>query len=117
MRRFILAGLVLVSAATVFDVPSADAQVSSSRNPWCLRDGPGGGRGKLGLQLSDLPAVRSHQFRGGRKLHPEPELSRRPSIEQSAPGQSGRRPSGRHLGLGRQSLVDCHVIARCFRLA
>jgi uncharacterized protein DUF3551 len=42
MRRFILTGLVLVSAVTVFEVPSADAQVSSGRNPWCLRDGPGG---------------------------------------------------------------------------
>jgi hypothetical protein len=39
MRRIILAGLTLVAAATVFEVPSAQAQVSTSRNPWCIRDG------------------------------------------------------------------------------
>ena len=33
MRRIILAGLALVAAATVFDIPTADAQVSSGRNP------------------------------------------------------------------------------------
>ena len=39
MRRIILAGLALVAAAAVFEVPSAQAQVSSPRNPWCIRDG------------------------------------------------------------------------------
>jgi hypothetical protein len=42
MRRFIVAGLALVAAATVFEVPSAQAQVSSGRNPWCIRDGVSG---------------------------------------------------------------------------
>ena len=42
MRRIILAGLALVAAATVFDIPAADAQVSSGRNPYCIRDGVGG---------------------------------------------------------------------------
>ena len=42
MRRIILAGLALVAAATVFDVPTADAQFSSPRNPWCIRDGVNG---------------------------------------------------------------------------
>lgn len=42
MRRTILAGLTLAVAATVFDVPSAEAQVSTSRNPWCIRDGEQG---------------------------------------------------------------------------
>jgi hypothetical protein len=42
MRRIILGGLALVAAATVFDIPVADAQVSSGRNPWCIRDGVGG---------------------------------------------------------------------------
>jgi Protein of unknown function (DUF3551) len=40
MKRAILAGLALTAAITVFDIPSAEAQVSSGRNPWCLRDGP-----------------------------------------------------------------------------
>ena len=39
MRRIILAGLAVVAAATVFDIPAAEAQVSSGRNPWCIRDG------------------------------------------------------------------------------
>ena len=42
MRRIVLAGLALVAAATVFDVPTADAQFSSPRNPWCIRDGVNG---------------------------------------------------------------------------
>ncbi len=42
MRRVILAGLALAAAAAVFDIPAAEAQVSSGRNPWCLRDGVGG---------------------------------------------------------------------------
>jgi Protein of unknown function (DUF3551) len=39
MRRIILAGLALAAAAAVLDIPAAEAQVSSSRNPWCMRDG------------------------------------------------------------------------------
>lgn len=39
MPRLILAGFALVAAITVFEIPSAQAQVSSGRNPWCLRDG------------------------------------------------------------------------------
>jgi len=42
MRRIILAGLALVAAATVFEAPCAYAQVSTSRNPWCIRDGVAG---------------------------------------------------------------------------
>ena len=45
MKQILLAGyvatLALAAAATV-QVPTADAQVSSGRNPWCLRDGPMG---------------------------------------------------------------------------
>lgn len=40
MKRIILAGLALAAATTFFHAPSAEAQVSSSKNPWCLRDGP-----------------------------------------------------------------------------
>lgn len=43
MKRILLAGtlagLALAVTATV-QIPTADAQVSSGRNPWCLRDGP-----------------------------------------------------------------------------
>lgn len=39
MRRIILGGLALVAAVTVFEVLTAEAQVSSGRNPWCIRDG------------------------------------------------------------------------------
>jgi len=42
MRRIILAGLALMTAVTVFDISAAQAQVSSPRNPWCIRDGVGG---------------------------------------------------------------------------
>jgi hypothetical protein len=42
MRRIILAGFAFVAAATVFDISVAQAQVSSGRNPWCIRDGVGG---------------------------------------------------------------------------
>jgi Protein of unknown function (DUF3551) len=40
MKRTILAGLALTVVTTFFHIPSAEAQVSSGRNPWCLRDGP-----------------------------------------------------------------------------
>ena len=39
MRSTILAGLMLVMAATVAGNSTAEAQVSSGRNPWCIRDG------------------------------------------------------------------------------
>ena len=42
MRITILAGLMLVVATTVVEIPTADAQVASPRNPWCIRDGIGG---------------------------------------------------------------------------
>jgi hypothetical protein len=42
MRRIVLAGLALVAAVTVLEIPAAEAQVSSPRNPWCIRDGTGG---------------------------------------------------------------------------
>jgi hypothetical protein len=42
MKHTILAGLALTIAATALPAPSAEAQVSSGRNPWCLRDGPMG---------------------------------------------------------------------------
>ena len=42
MRRILLAGLALVAAAAVFDVLPVQAQVSSGRNPWCIRDGVAG---------------------------------------------------------------------------
>jgi hypothetical protein len=45
MRRIVLAGLALAAAVTIFEVPSADAQVASPRNPWCIRDGAIGGGG------------------------------------------------------------------------
>lgn len=40
MKTIIVAGLAL--AAAVFEIPSAAAQVSSPRNPWCIRDGVAG---------------------------------------------------------------------------
>src|SRR5262245_26686101 len=42
MRRLVLASLALVAAVTVFEVPSAQAQITIARNPWCLFDGPAG---------------------------------------------------------------------------
>ena len=39
MRSTILTGLMLAVAATVVEIPTAEAQVSSGRNPWCIRDG------------------------------------------------------------------------------
>ncbi len=45
MKRILLAGILagLALAVTVtVQIPTADAQVSSGRNPWCLRDGPMG---------------------------------------------------------------------------
>ena len=42
MRRIVLAGLALVAAVSVFEVPVAQAQVSTPKNPWCIRDGNGG---------------------------------------------------------------------------
>jgi uncharacterized protein DUF3551 len=39
MRRIVLAGLALVAALAIVEVPGANAQVSNGRNPWCIRDG------------------------------------------------------------------------------
>jgi hypothetical protein len=73
----ILAGIALAVTATV-QIPTADAQVSSSRNPWCLRDGPMG-RGtwdctyhnyrqcyESSVYGSDGSCVQNPNYRGGR---------------------------------------------------
>ena len=43
MRRIVLGGvsgsLALLALSAVLPVPTADAQVSNGRNPWCLRSG------------------------------------------------------------------------------
>jgi Protein of unknown function (DUF3551) len=39
MRSTIVAGLMLAMAAAVVEIPTTEAQVSSGRNPWCIRDG------------------------------------------------------------------------------
>ena len=96
MRRKILASLALATALTALDMPTADAQVSSGRNPWCLRDGPLG-RGSWDCSYhnfqqchfssvygTDGVCVRNPNYRGGRE-------SRRPRQEpQGAWGWGGR---------------------------
>ena len=72
MRRLILAGLVLASAVTVFNVPGAEAQVSSSRNPWCLRDGPGGGRGSWDCTYHNRQQCEASAFGAGGFCTPNP---------------------------------------------
>jgi hypothetical protein len=72
MHRFILAGLVLISAVTVFDVPTAEAQVSSSRNPWCLRDGPAGGRGSWDCTYHNRQQCEASAFGAGGSCTPNP---------------------------------------------
>ena len=42
MKQTILAALALAVLTTAVPTGSAVAQVSSSKNPWCLRDGPMG---------------------------------------------------------------------------
>jgi Protein of unknown function (DUF3551) len=39
MRRIVSAGLALVAAVAIVEVPGANGQVSNGRNPWCIRDG------------------------------------------------------------------------------
>jgi len=65
MRRSILAALALVAAASVFDVPSADAQVSTPRNPWCLRDGPAGGPGSWDCSYQTWQQCEATRFGAG----------------------------------------------------
>lgn len=79
MRRIILAGLALVAAVTVFEVPSAQAQVASSRNPWCIRDGAIGGGGswdctyytfeqcRRSAEGAGGSCSRNPEYRGGRQ--------------------------------------------------
>lgn len=87
MRRIVLAGLALVAAATVFEAPAAHAQVSSSKNPWCIRDGANGGPGSWDCSYYNLrqceftaqgsggTCTRNPNYRGGRRG------ARRPSDE------------------------------------
>ena len=107
MRRIILAGLALVAAATVFDIPAADAQVSSGRNPWCIRDGVGG-PGSWDCSYHNLAQCMASASGAGGWLHHQPELHRRPRTpdEEPAPRQYlGRR----HLGLGRRRAGSARV--------
>ena len=112
MRRFILAGLVLVSAATVFDVPTADAQVSSGRNPWCLRDGLGGGRGNWTCSYHTRQQCEASAFGAGGICTPNPNYRGRQSNNprrdnpgpQRGPG-AGAAAAGRPFAIRRRRLV------------
>ncbi len=84
MRRIILAGLALVAAVTVFEIPTAEAQVSSSRNPWCIRDGIGG-RGGWDCSYHNHAQCEASASGAGGCCTPEPELWRRASVQESAP--------------------------------
>ena len=105
MKRILLAGILAGLALTVtitVQVPTADAQVSSGRNPWCLRDGPLG-RGTwdctyhnykqcydFSVYGTDGSCDQNPNYRGGRRT--------------ATPGSS-RKADPRHLGLGRRPLL------------
>ena len=99
MRRFILAGLVLVSAAAVFDVPVADAQVSSGRNPWCLRDGPGGGRGSWDCSYQTFQQCEATRFGAGGSCSQNPNY-RGGRQTKGPPRDNWNDPSGGTWGRG-----------------
>ena len=78
MRRLILTGFALVAAVTVFEIPSAQAQVSSGRNPWCIRDGALGAGSwdcmyytfeqcRLSAEGAGGSCSRNPEYRGGRQ--------------------------------------------------
>ena len=97
MRRIVLAGLALVAAVTVFEIPTAEAQVSSSRNPWCIRDGIGG-RGGWDCSYHNQAQCLASASGAGGWCTTNPNYAGGASVQESAPRQPGRR----HLGLGRQ---------------
>ena len=97
MRQFILAGLVLVSAVTVFEVPTADAQVSSGRNPWCLRDGPGGGRGSWDCSYQTFQQCEASAFGAGGSCTQNPNYRGRQS---NNPRRGNPEPQGGTWGWG-----------------
>jgi hypothetical protein len=78
LTRPILAGLALVAAVTVFEIPSAQAQVSNGRNPWCIRDGALGAGSwdcmyytfeqcRLSAEGAGGSCSRNPEYRGGRQ--------------------------------------------------
>ena len=77
MQRIVLLVLGVIVGSLSVPVPS-EAQFSSGRNPWCMRDGrlrPG----KLGLQLPQPATVHRKCDWSRRHLSAEPEL---PGIRQ-----------------------------------
>ena len=91
MKRILLAGIALAVTVTV-QIPTADAQVSNGRNPWCLRDGPLG-RGTWDCTYHNYKQCYDFQrLRFRRIVRPEPQLSRR------APGLPAKRPQGAPQG-------------------
>ena len=97
MRRIMLAGLAVVAAVTVFEIPTAEAQVSSSRNPWCIRDGIGG-RGGWDCTYHNRAQCEASASGAGGFCTPNPNYGGPRQSKKSAP----RQPRRRHLGLGRQ---------------
>jgi hypothetical protein len=84
MKRTVLMGLALSVAVTALQIPVAEAQVSSGRNPWCLRDGPLG-RGTWDCTYhnyqqcynssvfgADGSCVQNPNYRGGRQNRNSP---------------------------------------------
>lgn len=96
MQRAILAGLILVAAATFVESPAANAQVSSGRNPWCIRDGAlGGGSWDCTYRTFEQCRLSAEGAGGSCSMNPNYQGGARPNARQPQPGIWGWGGGGR----------------------
>ena len=97
MRRLILAGLAMVAAVTVLEIPGAQAQVSNGRNPWCIRDGAIGGGGSWDCSYYTFEQCRQSAEGAGGTCSANPNY--RGGRQSNAP-RRGNPPDGGTWGYG-----------------
>lgn len=94
MRRIALVSLALLATVGTFEIPTAQAQVSSGRNPWCLRDGPAGGYGSWDCSYQTFQQCEATRFGAGGSCSQNPNYrgrqTRGPRQERGDGGTWGR---------------------------
>ena len=90
MPRLTLPAFMLLAATTVIPLSPADAQVSSGRNPWCIRDGALGSGSWDCTYKTFEQCRRSAEGAGGScSANPEYRGPQRPGANRPAPAPGG----------------------------
>jgi hypothetical protein len=86
MSRLTLPGLMLLAVTVAIPLSPADAQVSSGRNPWCIRDGAlGSGSWDCTYRTFEQCRLSAEGAGGSCSANPEYRGPQRPGANRPAP--------------------------------